>query len=393
MDEIVNTKKKLKILIVFNSLVGVIGGGSRHLVESLNYWNNYHDVDILISKSGYIIANEFISSDVNIKSYSSLFDKYRRSNSNSILVYISRLIMSCIYIMNSKKNYDVIVSANYQQQNMFPTLLKKLLSKNTKTKLFLYYHESSPFLGKKNFIIKIISIINWKISIYFTRNFFDRVFVVNNSTKNYLTKKGIQLDKIIHSSNAIHYNKIIEIEKEIKEYECVFLGRLVERKGVFDLIRVWKLIIKKKPLAKLCIIGEGQVRTKLENQVKNEKLDNNILFMGSVSENEKYRLLKKSKLFIYPSYKEGWGIVIAEALACELPVVTYDLPVYRKIFNNYLFTVEIGNIDKLAKKVLYTLDNLEEYNQFIIDARIYISKYDWKEVANLELKSIEHSFY
>ena len=150
---------------------------------------------------------------------------------------------------------------------------------------------------------------------------------------------------------------------------------------------------KKKPLAKLCIIGEGQVRTKLENQVKNEKLDDNILFMGSVSENEKYRLLKKSKIFIYPSYQEGWGIVIAEALACELPVVTYNLPVYRNIFNNYLFTVEVGNIDKLADKVISTLDNLEEYNQFIIDARMYISKYDWKEVANLELKSIEHSFY
>ena len=115
--------------------------------------------------------------------------------------------------------------------------------------------------------------------------------------------------------------------------------------------------------------------------------------MGSVSENEKYRLLKKSKIFIYPSYQEGWGIVIAEALACELPVVTYNLPVYRNIFNNYLFTVEVGNIDKLADKVISTLDNLEEYNQFIIDARMYISKYDWKEVANLELKSIEQSFY
>jgi len=59
-----------------------------------------------------------------------------------------------------------------------------------------------------------------------------------------------------------------------------------------------------------------------------------VKFAGVVSEEEKFRLFKASRVFLMPSRYESWGIVIAEALVCGTPVVAYDLEAYRPIFGD-----------------------------------------------------------
>ena len=57
-------------------------------------------------------------------------------------------------------------------------------------------------------------------------------------------------------------------------------------------------------------------------------------FSGYVSEDEKFRLLKCSRLFLMPSRYESWGIVIGEALACGVPVLGYRLDCYPAVFGD-----------------------------------------------------------
>jgi glycosyltransferase involved in cell wall biosynthesis len=120
-------------------------------------------------------------------------------------------------------------------------------------------------------------------------------------------------------------------EPAAREYDAVFVGRHDREKGVFDLIEIWRAVVGERPNATLLMIGSCNPhnRAKLASMVSDYGLDKNVSIMGTVAEDEKFSLMKRSRVCLFPSYVEEWGLVPQEALACGLPVVTYDLPAHR----------------------------------------------------------------
>ena len=98
--------------------------------------------------------------------------------------------------------------------------------------------------------------------------------------------------------------------------------------------------------------------------------------------------MKKSKLFVYPSHQESWGIVIAEAIACGLPVVAYDLPVYKEIFDGHIYTIGLEDTRKMADKIIDIFDDYERYKKVAETAKGFISKYDWANIQRHELHHV-----
>jgi len=382
----VDVKKKTRILVVFNSLMGGFGGASRHFTEVANYWRDSCDLDILISESGYKSMKKHVHIDIGkIILYSTPFDNSR----NRILVYASRILKNVLMAPKINDDYDVIIAPNYLPQNMIPAIFFK----RKKTKLVVYFHTVQPdlripYLKIMNFLQRFISILNWNLCVYLAKRFFDQIIVVNYPTKKYFLEKGFSSKKIDVVDNAIPYNLISNSPSEVKEYEGVFLSRLVKRKGVWDLIRIWKGVIDIYPSAKLCIIGDGPEKSHLNLKIEKEGLSNNIILMGDVSDEKKYKLLKSSKVFIFPSYYESWGIVIAEAIACRLPVVVYHLSIYDEIFNDYIFMVQMGNVSDMTKRIIDILQHPTDYETVIEESNKFISKFDWEIVAQQELSLV-----
>jgi glycosyltransferase involved in cell wall biosynthesis len=88
--------------------------------------------------------------------------------------------------------------------------------------------------------------------------------------------------------------------------------------------------------------GSGPERDFFAREMQRLKLTN-IELAGFVSEAEKFSLLKKSKYFFFPSYEEGWGIALAEALYCECRCICYELPHYRSIFGDFPVYAKLGD--------------------------------------------------
>lgn len=375
----------LDILIVFNSLMGGFGGASRHMLEVTKYWSSCK-VDILISEYGYeSMERHFTESSGNIKLYSTPFDKAK----NRLIVYTSRIIKSLFLRKNMGEEYDVIIAPNYLPQNLIPAILFK----KNKSKLVVYFHTVQPalrisYLNNMAVPHKIISLLNWELCLFLAKLSFDLVFVVNEPTKQYFIERGFSPKKVLVVDNAIPFKEIIEYQSNDKKYDGIFLSRLVKRKGVWDLIPIWKNVVSLLPSAKLCIIGSGPEMDKLKLKVDEEGLSKNVTFAGEVSDECKYKLLNQSKVFIFPSYYESWGIVIAEAIAAGLHVVTYDMPIYNKIFEKNIHKVEMGDIEGMKTSVIEILTNFHHYNQSLEYSKKFISKYDWEIIANQELSSI-----
>ncbi len=106
----------------------------------------------------------------------------------------------------------------------------------------------------------------------------------------------------------------------------ISVGRLVQGKGLLTLVEAWLRVTKKHTDALLVIVGAGagpnsplDVERRVREEVRAVGIGGSVQFRGAVSDVERY--LQASDLFVSPSESEGFGIALAEAMSCGLPVI------------------------------------------------------------------------
>lgn len=139
----------------------------------------------------------------------------------------------------------------------------------------------------------------------------------------------------------------------------ISIAELHERKGLKYLIEAIPEVAEKFPNIKLVIVGEGPERKSLENLIK-ELSSNHIILTGRQKEIPK--LLKSSDIFVLPSRREAFGLVVLEAMVTGLPVIaskTGGIPEIIENGRNGLL-VEPENSKKLAKALMDLIANSDK---------------------------------
>jgi len=148
--------------------------------------------------------------------------------------------------------------------------------------------------------------------------------VVSNS--DHTTKRLLQAGmkkRIVTVPLGVDVETIIAVPEHDMESDVMFAGRLLPNKNVDVLIRAVKLLRRTKKDIRCLIVGNGPERKRLEALVAELHLENNVTFFNFLEDhNELYSLMKSSKMFVLPSVREGFGLVVVEANACGLPVIT-----------------------------------------------------------------------
>ena len=130
----------------------------------------------------------------------------------------------------------------------------------------------------------------------------------------------------------------------------IAVGRYVYQKGFDLLLHAWKLIEQQHPDWELAIYGMGE-RTPYEQLIDKLQIDRNRCHLNGSTPDIKAEYLNSS-LFVFSSRFEGFGMVLIEAMACGLPVVSFDCPCGPKDIvrhNEVGLLVPSGNIDSLAE--------------------------------------------
>ena len=104
----------------------------------------------------------------------------------------------------------------------------------------------------------------------------------------------------------------------------VTVGRLVQRKGVEQLIEMVQRLRTEQQPVHLLVVGSGPDEEKLRMTAQSHQVEDAIHFWGFVDEDEKIGLLHMADLYVSTSQHEGFGLVFLEAMACGLPIVCYD---------------------------------------------------------------------
>jgi glycosyltransferase involved in cell wall biosynthesis len=167
--------------------------------------------------------------------------------------------------------------------------------------------------------------------------------------REYLLRFGYHESQMSSVPNAIDVATVDSVPTQAKQFDVAWTGRVHAQKGIDDLLATLKWLGEKMPDFRAVIIGKS--REMLEPIIRDLGLAANVTFTGLVSEEEKFRLLKASRVFLMPSHYESWGIVVGEAVAAGTAVVAYELQCYPSVFGNFVRYVKPFDVKAFKQAV------------------------------------------
>lgn len=161
------------------------------------------------------------------------------------------------------------------------------------------------------------------------------VITASTKAKRYYMSLGVTPEKIkvYQNSSDPHVYKVasgsIRVTPEIwqkykikKPYRIIlYIGRLIKRKGIIELVDAFNEIQKKVPDTILIIAGNGDAKKDITKRIAKHKLSN-VILPGFISEKEKLQLCKISDIFVLPSKLDFVPLIFSEVMGCGLPVIT-----------------------------------------------------------------------
>lgn len=190
---------------------------------------------------------------------------------------------------------------------------------------------------------------------------------------------GIEITKFSNNKNTNLREKL-----NIKDTDFVVLwvGRIGYEKNVNFLIENHIVLSKLNPNIKLYLIGTGPLEKELKDLVKENKLENNIIFLGKIPHNIINNYYQIGNIFATSSNSETQGLTLIEALASKLPVLGIKNDVFKEViknnYNGYLFK----NKKDYQKKVLYLATHKNKLNKLKQNTLNSVQNYSLKNFSN-----------
>jgi glycosyltransferase involved in cell wall biosynthesis len=183
---------------------------------------------------------------------------------------------------------------------------------------------------------------------------------------------------------------VIRDELSIKECEHIllFVGRLHEVKGLKYLISAMNIIRDKDKFSRLIIIGNDQGERKiLDELIAKFHLEKKICFIANVSQENIFRYMMASDIFILPSMSEGFPNVLLEAMACGIPIIASNIGGISEIIQDERngLLVQPRNPEDIGNKILLLLKNEPLRKKISGNNFIDVKEFNWNFITtNLE---------
>jgi glycosyltransferase involved in cell wall biosynthesis len=396
-----NLSKKTKILWILNGcglVSNSITGGPLRFFEVSKRWQQKESIEqSLLTTSGGEEMLKSMGMDLPITQVKcSLFAKKEYHRLLRLWSYAVSSITAITKLKKTKSlnDSDVVITTSDYFCDIFPALF---LKKNKKIKWIacIYHKETHPRKRPGNIIANYIT---WSIQEWSFKKIAksaDLAWLLDTAAGDEveirLIELGMSATKIKKICVGITIDDIAKAEETTKSYDAVMIG-LRPNKGLYDIIPVWEEVLKLRPATTLLLMGGMSGHEQVFEEIKTKSLDKYIKLpekpSSFIEPNEFYKTIKTGKIFFAPSHEEGWGIALCEAMACRLPVVAYDLPVYDRIYGGAFSPVKCFNTKEMAKSIVHVLDDKSKYNQLQKAGKECSEKYDWGKIADDDLNDV-----
>lgn len=378
----------MKIAIIYDAIYPwVTGGAEKRIYElGLHLSSRGHEVHLFGIKwweGNSIIKNEGLILH-GVCNSRNLYVNGRRSILTALIFSIK------LFFPLKREKFDLI------DVNVFPyfsCLTAQLVSKINKTSLIHTWHEVwgqywYTYMGKSGFFGKLIEKLVAKIS--------PHNIVVSSWTKEKLMQLNVPDTKIVVIPNGVNFKDIfndisnskfeyLDFNLNEKKYDVIFVGRLIKEKNVDILIKSIYQLKKLSPFIRCVIVGEGPEKNTISNIINQLGISENIKLSGFLDYTDLICKIKTSKILVLPSSREGFGMVVIEAFACAVPVITVNEEnnAAQSLVDNGTngYVVDLDS-KKISLSIGSMLENNSDYLRFSREAFKTAQSYDWDLICD-----------
>lgn len=393
---------KTKILWILNGcglVSNSITGGPLRFFEVSRRWQARPDIEqsLLTTSGGEKMLSSMGMTIPTLKVRCSFFCKKEYFRFLRLWSYVISALTSVSKLKqtNSLADSDVVITASDYFCDIIPAAFLKKQKKETKWIACIYHKETHPKKRPGNLIANYITWWIQEQSFKKIAKQADLAWLLDTAAgdevETRLQQLGMNKSQIKKICVGINLKQIKDVELIEKQVDAIMIG-IRPNKGLYDIIPVWEEVQKLRPGTSLHLMGGMSGHEPVFKEIKNKKLDAFIKLPNKngtfISPNEFYKIIKAGKVFVAPSHEEGWGIALCEAMACGLPVIAYDLPVYDRIYGGAFSPVKCFDTKSMAENIVKTLNKDDVFQKLQKAGFSCSEQYDWEKIANDDLLDI-----
>ena len=361
----------MKVCMITDVYYPYVKGGAEKRISKVaeRLSEKGHDVHVYCMKFWDGSAEHKVNDNLTLHGVCKPFELYTESGVRSVkeALHFSYKLLGPLF----KKDFDVVDVSEFP---FFPIFSAKLYCVLKRKPLVATWHEvwgrkywNSYLGGFKGFFGYLVE----KASSYLPDE-----FIVNSEHTCERLGKGV----VIH--NGIDTEDIAKAKKSSVKYDVLYAGRLVSHKNVDVLLNAVSIVTGKIPSVKVGIIGIGPEADNLKKLASSLGVSKNVTFINHVD--DLYSYMKSAKVFVLPSSREGFGMVVAESHGCSTPVITvrHQHNASSKLVankeNGYVVKLSAGAI---AERIVHMCENEDVTVRMSKSAMESSKKYCWDEVA------------
>jgi glycosyltransferase involved in cell wall biosynthesis len=252
-------------------------------------------------------------------------------------------------------------------------------------KYFSHGHDNMIQLKKPrlNSILSKFKIVNlwernWLLKNYKEGN--NQFIAISKDVMRYLASELPSFENRIHylpnAINTTNFHHERNYSKANQPFHIVSIANLVPKKNHALLISVLGILVERGFDVTIDVYGFGPLMDELKQKTKEKNLEKRLIFHGSVGEIPEK--LKKADLYVHPAWYEPFGLVLLEAMASGLPIVSLDGFGNRELIENnkngFIISQELP-IEEFVNKIIYFIENDSERERMGRYARVFAENY------------------
>ncbi len=243
--------------------------------------------------------------------------------------------------------------------------LSYLLAKKLKVPFIITEHQGPFSMTSENF---------WKFRwTRFIMQKADAVLTVSEHLKQEILSSSIHPKKIIVTYNPVDTDLFSPKTNTAPTNNILFTGRLDNFKGALRCVKAFEKIAEKHPLYTFTIVGDGEDYLPIKNYIEGKSFKEKIVLKGGLSKAEIAKEMQQADFFIFPSRHESFGLVIAEAISCGVPVIVGNQTAPKEYVNKDCgLLVPPDDVDAMAEAMEQLISTFSLYNTNIMHKQMVV---------------------